>query len=255
MKISIIQSDIVWENPEVNLSYFEQKFFEIPKGTELVMLPEMFTTGFSMEPDLIAEDHNGKTVEWLINMSKLHGFVISGSIAIKEGGKFFNRLLWVDGNNVLYYNKRHLFRMGGENDSYSSGNKKLITEIRDFRFCNLICYDLRFPVWARNRNDYDVLIFTSNWPAPRQDVWRKLLMARAIENQAYVIGVNRIGVDGRNIPYTGNSMVIDYKGNVIAELEDNKEGIINAVLNYESLIDFKNKFPAWLDADDFIINL
>ena len=222
--------------------------------TDLIILPEMFTTGFSMQPEKLAEDMNGTTIRWMSLKSQEWNCIITGSLIIKEKGKYLNRLIWMapDGN-FQYYDKRHLFRMGEEHDHYTAGDIKLITKFRGWGFRPLICYDLRFPVWSRNRSDYNVLIYIANWPESRREVWKSLLVARALENQAYVIGVNRIGSDGRNISYSGDSMLVDSRGQIISETEPYEESAETVRISLDELMEFREKFPVYLDADEFVI--
>ncbi len=254
--VSCIQTDIVWEDKESNLKVIENKIQQLPKETQIVILPEMFTTGFSMKPEHLSESMNEKSVEWLKMQSQKSGKIIIGSIIIKESGKNYNRLLVVfpDGT-IQKYDKRHLFRMGNENAHYSKGDDKLIFTSNEWRICPLICYDLRFPVWSRNKNNYNVLIYIANWPEARSYAWKNLLIARAIENQSYVIGVNRIGIDGNNINHSGDSVVINPYGQIIAQANPNEEQILSAELSFDEIDTIRKKFPAHLDADDFEINI
>lgn len=269
LKITIIQSDLYWENKEKNLELFSQKISSIIEQTDLIILPEMFTTGFSMRPELFAEQMNGATVNWMKEKAKEKNCVITGSFICEEGGKHFNRLVWMNaGGNYSVYDKRHLFRMGDEDNHYGHGQKKIIVELNGWKICPLICYDLRFPVWARNRSvvgssesvdkkeirvDYDILIYVANWPERRAHPWKSLLVARAIENQSYTIGVNRVGNDGNNIYHTGDSVVLNFKGEAISKIESGKESVSTITLNYKNLEDFRKQFPVMLDADDFEI--
>lgn len=254
LSITIVQTNLEWENPIKNRAYLSEIINNLNKPTHLIVLPEMFTTGFSMNPWKSAEQMNGKTVRWMTDLAKSRNIHILGSIIIKENRKYFNRLIWMppDGN-YTWYDKHHLFRMEGERDFYTPGNQQLITKIGNWKFKPLICYDLRFPVWIRNRNDYDILVFIANWPEPRKKVWKTLLIARAIENQAYVIGLNRIGLDGREISYSGDSMVINPRGEVISKTVPYEESIETVFLSYQELMDFRQKFPFYLDADEFKI--
>jgi omega-amidase len=254
LSVALVQTDIVWENIDENLEFYTKKILSIKNDVDLIVLPEMFTTGFSMKPESLAETMSDKGVNWMQEMSEKANANICGSLIIEEYGKYINRFLNCspDGN-ISYYDKRHLFRMGNEHEHYIAGNKRLIYKIGDWRIHALVCYDLRFPVWSRNKNEYDVLIYVANWPESRREVWKKLLMARAIENQCFVIGVNRIGKDGTGITYSGDSMLIDPRGNVTVKAKDYNEEIIYSELSLSELIDFRNKFPVMLDADDFEI--
>lgn len=255
LKITIVQTNIHWENKNENMEMFSHIIRDMTQHTDLVILPEMFSTGFSMQPALLYEHINGPTVRWMSEIAREHNAVVTGSIIISEKNKFLNRLIWMppDGN-LKYYDKSHLFRMGEENQKYSAGNRKLITNWKGWRFRPLICYDLRFPVWSRNRNDYDMLIYVANWPEARRKVWKTLLVARAMENQAYVVGVNRVGIDGRDISYSGDSLIVDPRGNIVSEIKEYDESVKTVSLSLNELISFREKFPVHLDADDFRIN-
>ena len=199
LNITLIQPDINWEDIRANLKKYTKMISEV-ETTDVIVLPEMFTTGFSMAPEKLKEKMDGISVEWMKNTARAKNAAVVGSLIIQDSGKIVNRAVWVspDGKTECY-DKRHLFSMGEEHLFYSPGNKKQIVEFRGWRFCPLICYDLRFPVWSRNAENYDVLIYMANWPAPRHHVWKNLLVARAIENQAYCVGVNRTGTDGARI--------------------------------------------------------
>ena len=255
LTVTIIQPNVFWEDKTKNKRMFDEIIGKLSQTTDLIILPEMFNTGFSMQPSLMAEHMNGPTICWMGEVAREHKAVVTGSIIISERNKFLNRLIWMppDGN-LKYYDKRHLFRMGEENQKYSSGNRKLITNWKGWRFRPLICYDLRFPVWSRNRNDYDMLIYVANWPEVRRKVWKNLLVARALENQAYVIGVNRIGIDGRDISYAGDSMIVDPRGNIVSGISVCDESVKTICLSLIELISFREKFPAHLDADNFRLN-
>ncbi|TXB64718.1 amidohydrolase [Vicingus serpentipes] len=253
LKITIIQSELHWENVEENLAMFAKKIEAINEQTDIVVLPEMFTTGFSMESVKLAEKMDGKSVKWMKQLAVKKNAVITGSIIIEEEGKYFNRLLWVQPDeNVLTYDKRHLFRMAEEDKHFTAGEERLIVEWKGWKVCPLICYDLRFPVWSRNSLPaFDCLIYVANWPEARKEPWYKLLEARAIENQVYVVGVNRVGFDGKDISYSGNSAVIDPKGNSISNIKTKLNETVTIELNKQALEDFREKFPVGLDADDF----
>lgn len=252
--VSCIQADLVWENKEANLNLFENIINNLPRDSEIVILPEMFTTGFTMNSEKLAEPFQGDSYTWMAKQAALSGKIIIGSFIIREKENNYNRLvaMFPDGNYYTY-DKRHLFRMGKENEHYKKGEKRLVFKFKDWNICPLVCYDLRFPVWSRNRNDYDVLIYIANWPKPRSEVWKSLLIARAIENQAYVIGVNRVGSDGEGLYYSGDSMIINPKGQIISLAKENKQDVIHARLSLDDLNEFKSKFPVYLDADDFEI--
>ena len=261
LNVSLIQSDLVWEKPVHNIDNFERLIraltshdFNILPSTDLIVLPELFSTGFTMNAKKHAETMDGKTVLWMMKTAREYNTAICGSLIIQEGTKYFNRFLFISPDGILgQYDKRHLFRMGAENESYTSGNKRIIIEYKGWRILPQICYDLRFPVWSRNQNDYDLMINVANWPAVRKQVWKTLLCARAIENQCYTIGLNRVGESNTGLQHSGNSMIIDFKGDIMESLDDNIENVITQELNLNKLTKFKKKFPAFLDADDFTL--
>jgi len=255
LSVTLIQSDIHWEDIAANLAMFGNKISSIKESTDLILLPEMFSTGFTMNAERLAEPMDGQTMSWLKEKAKEKNAVISGSFIAKENGKYFNRLIWMrtDGRYEVY-DKRHLFSYGDENNHYTAGNKKIIVELKGFKILPLICYDLRFPVWSRNTGDYDVLIYVANWPERRAYPFKQLLIARAIENQSYVIGLNRVGNDGNNIYYHGGSLVADMKGEVLFEKDkDKEEAVATITLSKEKLDEFRNEFRAWADRDEFKI--
>ncbi|TAL60688.1 MAG: amidohydrolase [Bacteroidetes bacterium] len=269
LNITIIQSNLHWENMDANLKMFSQKISSIKEKTDLIVLPEMFSTGFTMNNKAMAEPMYGKTVEWMKKKAKEKNCVITGSLIIEEKKKFYNRLVWMlpDGKFKIY-DKRHLFRYAGEEKYYSAGKKKLIVELKGWKICPMICYDLRFPVWIRNRltpnpspsgegrnsqMEYDVLLFVANWPERRNHPWKTLLMARAMENQAYIVGVNRIGNDGNNVSHSGDSAVINYKGESISKTKAHEESIETITLSKGELDEWRKAFPAWMDADQFTV--
>jgi len=253
INVSLIQFDIAWEDKKANFDHLNHLLENLE--TDLVVLPEMFTTGFSMKAVELAEAPNGPTTQWMQEKAGNLNAAIVGSHIAKVDGQYFNRLLWVfpDGHYQIY-DKRHLFRMAKEQDIYTAGQNRLILNYKGWRFCPQICYDLRFPVWNRNQNDYDCLIFVANWPAIRTDAWSQLLKARAIENLAYVIGVNRVGNDGNEIYHSGKSAFIDFKGQVLSERSD-ATVIQQMDLLPEDFKAFRKKFPAWMDADSFTIEI
>lgn len=248
-KITIIQPDIIWENPSGNFRKLE-KLTERSGDTDLIVLPEMFSTGFTMQPEKLKEGMNGPSVSWMKDQAAHKDVAITGSLIIEEDNHVFNRCLWVfpDGK-IEYYDKRHLFTMSGEKEHYSPGNRRLTVEYRGWRFYPLICYDLRFPVWSRNTDNFDVMLYLANWPAPRHQVWKTLLQARAIENQAYCIGVNRVGKDGNGLDYLGDSCLIDPRGN--AYYSGDIEDVRTFEISYSELHDFRKKFPVLKDMDGF----
>ena len=259
LTITLIQTNLHWENKAANLLMLEQKIKAIEERTEIVVLPEMFSTGFSMNNELLAEDMDGETVNWMKRVSAENKIVLTGSIIIKENENFYNRLIWMLPNGEYgVYDKRHLFGFGNETEHYSAGNKRLIASVKGWKINLQICYDLRFPVWARqnptdkSEAEYDVLIYVANWPERRSHAWKTLLCARAIENQSYVVGVNRVGNDGNNIYHSGNSMVVDPAGAVLYHKADD-EDTFTITLEKENLVDIRNKFPFLKDGDNFSI--
>ena len=267
LKITAIQSEIHWEDVDLNLEMFSEKIDAISESTDLIILPEMLNTGFSMKSKELSETMSGKTVSWMITTSKKANAVIVGSLIIEEKNKFYNRLIWVEPNGeVKSYDKRHLFRMADEHNHFNAGSERLIIEYKGWKICPLVCYDLRFPVWSRNTNFchpelvegserarpvYDVLIYIANWPAARKAPWSKLLEARAIENQCYVVGVNRVGVDGKGFAYSGNSAIINPKGEPISSIPENENYTENCSLSLDELNNFRKVFPVGMDADEF----
>ena len=259
MNITLVQTALHWEDVEKNLSHFDALLNSVSARTDLIVLPEMFSTGFTMNPEKLAEESPGPALKWLIAKAKEKNCVITGSISVKDNGSCYNRLYWVEGNGtVLHYDKRHLFRMAKEDQHYISGTKKIITSIRDWKICPLVCYDLRFPVWSRNQYDlktntwtYDALLYVANWPAVRSYAWKQLLIARAIENQCYVIAVNRIGKDGNGFEHSGDSVVINPRGEIISEIERNQESVFSMNLDKNYLEAFRKDFPVGLDGDIF----
>jgi len=255
LKIAVFQIHLEWENIQANLEKVDRLLEDLPADVDVVFLPEMFSTGFTMNASKVAEPMDGETMKWLKQRSVEHNAAICASMVIQENGIFFNRLVFVEpSGEVLHYDKRHLFTMGGENEAYTPGENRLIVEYKGWRICPLVCYDLRFPVWSRNRNEYDLLVYSANWPEQRSLVWNTLLRARAIENQSYVVGVNRIGSDGNQIYYSGQSQVIDAKGKIKGLAKDNIEEIILAELSLPDLEKFRIKFPVLNDADQFSLD-
>ena len=251
MEISIIQSPLFWENPTANRNYFDEKINAITEKVDLIVLPEMFTTGFTMNPSSVAETMKGETVLWLQSLAKAKNSAITGSLVITENNNFYNRLLFVfPSGEIQFYDKHHLFTLAGESKVYTKGNQKLIVEYLGWRICPLICYDLRFPVLARNVEDYDVLLYVANWPKPRINAWDILIQARSVENMCYTIGVNRTGFDNNNNEYVGHSQVVDFLGNYILEPMES-ESVFNIVLNKEKLVETRNKLGFLNDRDIF----
>ncbi|MEA3316740.1 MAG: amidohydrolase [Bacteroidota bacterium] len=254
LNITLIQTELFWEDAQKNRDDIGKKISSIPNNTDIIILPEMFTTGFSMNVSKLAEKFKGETFDWLQKSAKEKDSLIIGSLIVEENKNFYNRLIAMFPNgNYEYYDKRHLFRMGNEHTNYSGGNDRLILNYKGWRIYPLICYDLRFPVWSRNTDNYDILIYIANWPKSRSFVWKHLLIARALENQSYVAGVNRIGTDGQNLNYSGDSMLINAKGEIINALEANKNTESTFTIKYSELKKFREKFPVALDADNFKI--
>lgn len=253
MKITLIQAPLIWENPEANRNYFEEKINTISENIDLIILPEMFTTGFTMNPNEAAETMQGETISWLKTLAKAKNCAITGSLIIKENNNFHNRLVFVfPSGEIQQYDKRHLFTLAGEDKTYTKGTEKLIVDYLGWKICPLICYDLRFPVFARNTEDYDLLIYVANWPEPRINAWDTLLKARAIENMSYVIGVNRIGEDQNKHNYPGHSQVLDCLGNYLIEPNE-KEGVFITVLDQQKMLETRQKFGFLNDRDLFTI--
>lgn len=249
--ITLIQADLIWEDSLANHLKFEQLFGEIVTPTDIIILPEMFTTGFSMSPKLLAEPFPGPTSKWLQKYAKELNAAIVGSLIIKENDHFYNRLLWVmpDGE-IFHYDKRHLFSLAGEHLEYSAGENQLLITYKGWKIMPLICYDLRFPAWSRNTVDYDLLLYIANFPDRRGFAWRSLLRARAIENQAYTIGLNRVGLDGNNIYYAGDSCVLNFDGHPLAQLPP-REIIHHTVLKAKPQQVFREKLAFLNDKDSF----
>lgn len=262
LRVSILQTDIAWENKQNNLRRLRKKLETLRGETEIVVLPETFSTGFSMNTRSLAETVTGETVTTLRQWAVEYGIAIAGSyIACDEdsttdNSTFYNRAFFLTPESEAYfYDKRHLFRMGHETEHFTAGNRRPIISYRGWNILLLVCYDLRFPVWSRNvDNEYDLLIYVANWPVPRRKVWNILLQARALENICYVCGVNRIGMAYGQIPHDGGSVIYSYKGEPLASIQDNEEGTATATLSLAALQKFREKFPAWMDADSFVIS-
>ncbi|KFF20324.1 nitrilase family protein [Flavobacterium hydatis] len=253
MKIALIQTSLYWENPEKNRNYFEQKINEINEAVDLIVLPEMFSTGFTMNPSRVAEKMQGETVSWLRSLAKAKKTAITGSLVIEENGNFYNRLLFVfPSGEMQHYDKRHLFTLAGEDKIYTKGTQKLIVDYLGWKICPLICYDLRFPVFSRNAESYDLLLYVANWPKVRTNAWDTLLKARAIENVSYSIGVNRIGLDYHEYEHIGHSQVIDFLGEYLIKPQET-EGVFITELDKEKMYETRKKLDFLNDRDQFII--
>jgi predicted amidohydrolase len=255
LSIALVQAKQVWEDIEANLDCFKQQIDQIAPGTHLIVLPEMFTTGFSMHPQALAQTMDGPCVAWLKARARDTGADITGSMIIEDAGCYYNRLIWAKPDGTLvWYDKRHLFRYAGEQNVYSAGRQHLLVECQGWRVRPFICYDLRFPIWTRNLDlVYDAAIFVANWPRRRAPHWKALLSARAIENQCYIAGVNRVGEDGNGYRHSGDSRIIDPLGRMIAGLSD-EEGIISGRFSANVLQEYRNQFPAWMDADTELLS-
>jgi omega-amidase len=258
LTISIIQTNLHWENKEANLSMLEEKIMSIKEKTEIVILPEMFSTGFSMKPEILAENMDGTAVQWMKRVAAAKRIILTGSLIIEENGNYYNRLIWMLPNGQYgVYDKRHRFAYAGEDDHYTAGSKRLIASVKGWRINLLICYDLRFPVWARQQSqpegpEYDLLVYVANWPQRRNHAWKTLLQARAIENQSYVIGVNRVGDDGNGIHHSGDSMVIDAMGEILYHKTE-AEDVFTITLQKETQEEIRTKLPFLKDADGFML--
>jgi omega-amidase len=278
LTITIIQTDLKWEDKAANLRMLESKILSIPTNTELVVLPEMFSTGFSMRPEALAEKMDGPTLVWMRSVAARKRIILTGSVIIEEEGNYFNRLIWMLPNGEYgYYDKRHRFAYAGEDQQYSAGHRRLVASVKGWKILPLVCYDLRFPVWSRQTPapppadiseqaansslvpvpnppslEYDILLYVANWPERRSLAWKTLLQARAIENQSYVVGLNRVGNDGNNIYHSGDSMIIDPLGEILYHGAA-KEDIFTITLQKETLTDIRQRFPFWRDADSFSI--
>lgn len=260
LRATLVQCDLRWEDPQANCDMLEGLLGDLGENeTDLIVLPEMFATGFTMNSREMAESMaSSRTVAWLREQAEKRGCVMTGSVAIKEGGEYYNRMIWAaPGSEPIHYDKRHLFRMAGEHERYGMGQQRVIVELKGFRLLLSVCYDLRFPVWLRQQSqgdehfEYDVLLCVANWPAPRRQPWRTLLQARAIENLCYVIGVNRVGEDAKQLTYAGDSMLVDFKGEPLVDEPRDQPFLRTVTLDREALRVFREKFPAWMDADRF----
>jgi predicted amidohydrolase len=253
MKVALIQSVLIWENPEANRKYFEEKINAIAGDINLIVLPEMFTTGFTMRPVEVAETMQGETVLWMQALAKAKNAAITGSVVIEENANFYNRMLFVlPSGEIQHYDKRHLFTLAGEDKAYTKGTQKLIVDYLGWKICPLVCYDLRFPVFSRNIEDYDLLLYVASWPKIRINAWDTLIKARAIENMSYAIGVNRVGEDYNGYQYTGHSQLVDYLGEYLIEPKAT-EGVFLATLDKAKMIEVRKKLDFLSDRDIFEI--
>jgi len=260
LRTTLVQADLRWEDPQTNCRRLDEQLGSLDAATtDLIVLPEMFATGFTMNSREMAEPMaSSQSVAWMREQARRRRCVVTGSVAVTEEGEYYNRLIWAtpDGE-VVHYDKRHLFRMAGEHERYGMGQQRSIVELKGFRILLTVCYDLRFPVWLRQQPaqdehfEYDALLCVANWPAPRRGPWRTLLQARAIENLCYVIGVNRVGEDAKGLAYAGDSMLVDFKGDPLIDEARDQPFIRTGALDREALSRFRDKFPAWMDADRF----
>lgn len=252
--VCLVQADLVWEEIDSNLEMLERMMEDVPVDTDLVALPETFSTGFTMQSDRFAEGEDGKALSWMLKTANEKNIYLTGSLIIRDRQRIFNRLYWVSPRGVEgYYDKRHLFRLGREDEHFIPGEARKVFTLGDFRILPQICYDLRFPVFARNQGDYDVLLNVANWPAQRQQVWDVLTRARAIENQCYFLGINRAGIDGLGTVHTGGTCAIDPMGSIMQKL-DKQAGILACTLDLDKLRNYREKFPVWKDADRFTLD-
>ncbi|HTU68184.1 MAG TPA: amidohydrolase [Steroidobacteraceae bacterium] len=252
-RVSLVQQPLAWHDAAANRAHFDAVLAPLRGTTDLAVLPEMFTTGFTMQPGEFAEEADGDTRAWLLEQARRLDAAVGGSVAVVDRGRHYNRFMLATPAGELHtYDKRHLFRMGGEHRHYSAGGHALIIEFRGVRLCPLVCYDLRFPVWSRRRAglDYDVVIYAANWPAARRYAWQQLLRARAIENQAYCVGVNRVGDDGKGVAHLGDSVVLDFLGQPLLELGSDA-CVATVPIDADAVRDWRDRFPAHLDADAF----
>ncbi len=251
LTITILQPDITWENKTDNIRNYQSVINHI-NDSDIIILPEMFTTGFSMSTELLAEDMSGMTVNWMSVNAVKRKSVICGSVIIKDGGKYYNRFIWVQPDGLIAtYDKKNLFSYAGETNHYTPGDKKIVIDYKGWKICPQICYDLRFPVWARNKEDYDILLYVANWPESRSEAWKTLLKARAIENQCYVIGVNRVGYDGNGLSYSGDSCIIDAFGTKILEVPKDLPNISKKEISKKNLIYQRQELPFLKDIEKF----
>ena len=256
LNVALVQTNIAWENINENLNSLESKLNSLDNSVDLVILPEMFTTGFTMNVESIKEANGGTAFKWMSETAKKNNFAIYGSIISEDNNNIYNRgyFFYPDGSHK-HYDKKHLFTLAGEEKVFTAGNQRSILEYKGWKIMPQICYDLRFPVWTRNDLDYDLLIYIASWPERRKHQWSTLLPARAVENMSYVMAVNRVGTDGNNLDYSGNSKAIDFSGEVISSAQEYKEEIVVVQLDKQKQNDFRNKFSFLNDIDDFKISI
>lgn len=255
LSVALVQTALHWHDPAANRALFDRLIADVDPAVDLIVLPEMLSTGFTMASGEVAETMDGETVAWLRYLARKRGAAVAGSLVIDDAGRCFNRLVWMptDGRETIY-DKRHLFRMAGEHEHYAAGESRVTVQLGDWRIRLSVCYDLRFPVWLRSRGDYDALLCVANWPAARQTAWNTLLRARAVENLCYTVAVNRIGRDGNGVDYRGGSAVYGPEGEALAEVFD-REAVVTVSLDLDELDTYRQRFPAWRDADGFKITV
>ena len=253
MKIALFQTNLIWENPEANRTFIEENFINETEFFDLFVLPEMFTTGFTMNPEYVAETMQGETISWMKSLALKKDCAVCGSLVISENNSFYNRFVFVHPNGKIdFYNKRHLFSLAGEHQKYSKGTEKVIIDYKGWKICPQVCYDLRFPAFSRNHENYDLLLYVANWPKPRTNAWNILLKARAVENMCFVVGVNRIGFDENNHEYIGHSQIIDELGNQTLDAKE-KQGVFIIELDRNKMLETRNKLNFLNDKDEFEI--
>lgn len=253
LRVTLVQTSTWWHDAEKNLAHFEARIRPFAGQTDVIVLTETFTSGFTQHPSAVAQTMDGPAIAWMRRQAGELGAAVAGSMAVRDGDRFYNRFLWAAPDGTLvHYDKRHLFALAGEHERYAAGSQRVVLGYGGWRICPQVCYDLRFPVWSRNRDDYDVLVYVANWPEPRAQAWRLLLRGRAIENQAYVVGVNRVGTDGNGVAYAGGSAAVDYLGSDLADLEARDEAV-TVTLSRPALDEFRRKLPFQADADRFVL--
>ena len=253
MKIALFQTNLIWENPEANRTFIEENFINERESFDLFVLPEMFTTGFTMNPENVAETMHGETISWMKSLALMKDCAVCGSLVVSENNSFYNRFIFVHPNGKIdFYNKRHLFSLAGEHQKYSKGTEKVIIDYKGWKICPQVCYDLRFPAFSRNYENYDLLLYVANWPKPRTNAWNILLKARAVENMCFVVGVNRIGFDENNHGYIGHSQIIDELGNQTLDAEE-KQGVFIIELDKNKMLETRKKLNFLSDKDEFEI--
>ena len=258
LRVSMVQSHIIWEDRNENLGYYGELLRRISGKTDLAVLPETFSTGFTMNIEPLADEADGITVNTIKKWAADYKMAVAGSFIAKDNGKYYNRAFFITSEgDSLFYDKRHLFQMGHEDQYFTAGDKRLVVSYRGWNICLLVCYDLRFPVWSRRtaKENYDLLLYVANWPERRSHAWKSLLPARAIENQSYVVGLNRVGLDGNNINYSGDSVALNFLGETLISANPGEAAVLQVTLSKPELLHFRKSFPAEQDADQFILNV